>query len=63
MRTVKAEIYEQGMWIPITGKFHLWGSTYDEFESGPGNQTMAIIELEGGRIVMALPQNVQFIDK
>jgi hypothetical protein len=43
------------------GKFHQWGLDFEEFESGPGNYTIAIIENEAGIIEKILPHNVQFI--
>jgi hypothetical protein len=45
----------------IIGEFHCWGQAYEEFEAGPGNRTMAIIELEDGKVVIADPEDVTFI--
>lgn len=45
----------------IKGQFHKWGESYEEFEEGPGNQTMAIIELDDGRVVEAYPNRVKFL--
>lgn len=44
------------------GVFHQWGSSYEEFESGPGNYTTAIVELTDGSIVEVLPRYLKFID-
>lgn len=43
------------------GVFHQWGCSYDEFESGAGNFTVAIIETPDGNIEQVLPSNLQFI--
>jgi len=48
---------------PVYGSFHCWGQSYEEFEAGPGNRTMAIIELENGSIVTADPEDVIFYRK
>lgn len=44
----------------INGVFHQWGSAYEEFDTGPGNYTVAIIELDDGSIKEFLPQHVRF---
>lgn len=44
------------------GHFHGWGSAYEEFESGPANYTMAIVELSNGRIKTINPDDVVFLD-
>ena len=66
MRTVRGKIYEKvnDKWekVEVIGLFHLWGSAYEQFESGPGNYTTAIIELPGGRIVTSSPEDVHFLD-
>lgn len=65
MRTVKARVYfsAEREWREITGKFHRWGDRFEEFRESPAMQfTMAIIELEDGKIMEAIPSNVQFID-
>jgi len=45
------------------GRFHQWASKYDEFESGPGNFTVGIIETQSGEIYEALPTNIKFLDR
>ena len=42
------------------GVFHQWGNEYEEFETGPGNRTIAIVELPDGRIVTPAPDDIQF---
>ena len=44
------------------GKFHKWGDAYEEFESGPGNFTVALVELPDGTIEEVQPKNIKFID-
>ena len=65
MRNVLAKIWdaEKKEWTPVFGKFHCWGQGYEEFESGPGNFTMGIIELENGKIVTTIPENITFVSK
>jgi len=41
--------------------FHCWGADYEEFESGPGNYTVAILEKEDGSVVLEHPSRVRFI--
>ena len=47
--------------IDIEGNFHHWGVNYEEFETGPGNYTVAIIELDNGKVVEAMPDTVRFL--
>ena len=44
------------------GKFHGWGSDYEEFESGPGNYTVAIVELPDGKVETVPPYLIRFLD-
>ena len=65
MRKVIVRIYdgESEKWIDgVPGEFHCWGNAYEEFHEGPGNYTIAIVELPGGRIVTALPKDVKFVE-
>ena len=45
------------------GLFHQFGNAYEEFESGAGNYTVAIVELADGTVVEVLPTNLKFINK
>lgn len=45
-----------------TGLFHQWGIDYEEFETGPGNYTVATVEMEDGTIDVFQPCMIQFID-
>jgi hypothetical protein len=44
------------------GYFHQWGMCYEEFENGPGNYTVAIVELEDGNVVNVWSDMIRFID-
>lgn len=44
------------------GLFHQWGNDYEEFESGPGNFTVAIVELPDGKIVTPAARDICFLD-
>lgn len=63
LRPCKAILYEKGGAKEVTGRFHLWGNNYEEFETGPGNFTTAIIELDDGRVVICPAETVQFCDR
>jgi len=44
------------------GRFHGWGSGYEEFESGPGNYTVAIVEFPDGKVDTVMPYLIRFLD-
>lgn len=44
------------------GFFHQWGQSYEEFESGPVNYTVGIVQTENGTIEEILPINLKFED-
>ena len=44
------------------GLFHQWGCSYEEFESGAGNFTVAIVEMTDGTVEQVLPINLKFVD-
>lgn len=44
------------------GIFHQWGSNYEEFESGAGNYSVAIVELPDGKVIMPCADSIQFTD-
>ncbi len=54
--TIYWELEEQG-----EAYFHQWGSDYAEFESGAGNYTTAIIELDDGQIKNIPAEHIRFI--
>ena len=43
------------------GLFHQWGSKYEEFENGPGNYTVAIVEFPDGTVEEVLIINLKFV--
>lgn len=58
-------VYKEGWWQPEVfdvGYFHQWGVNYEEFESGPGNYTTAVVELPDGRVVMPTASDIVFLD-
>lgn len=63
LRPCKATLYERGEAKEVTGRFHLWGSNYEELDVGAGNFTTAIIELDDGRVVSCPAETVQFYDR
>lgn len=44
------------------GTFHEWGCGYEEFETGPGNYSVGIVELEDGTIITPASDFLQFED-
>jgi hypothetical protein len=53
-------IYEPGK--HYEGVFHLWGADYDEFEAGPGNKTMGIVESQSGDVLLIHPEDIIFAE-
>ena len=45
------------------GKFHSWGCNYEEFEGGPGNYSMAIVEMPDGSILTTSPTDIKFLEE
>lgn len=45
------------------GIFHQWGNDFEEFENGPGNYTVAIVELSDGKVVTPSAKDIQFTDR
>jgi len=44
------------------GLFHCWGNSFMEFESGPANFTVAIVEMQAGSCIMVDVDNIRFCD-
>ena len=44
-----------------TGDFHQWGVAFEEFETGPGNYSIAIIEDSEGNVYEVFPSDVKFL--
>lgn len=49
--------------IEVDGLFHQWGSDFKEFDAGPGNYTVAIVELPDGSIVTPDADKIIFIQE
>ncbi len=45
------------------GVFHRWGENYEEFENGPGNYSVAIVELPNGEVITPSADLIKFEDK
>ncbi len=43
------------------GIFHRWGQDYEEFESGPGNFSTAIVELSDGKVKNVPVEMIEFV--
>ncbi len=55
----------RGHWAnsePVVATFHQFGAAYEEFEAGPGNYTVAIVELPDGTIESANLPDIRFIE-
>jgi len=67
MRRVRyrKQICVDRIWKEIIGEglFQGWGSDFEEFETGPGNFSTAIVETEDGKVINVPVENIQFIDK
>jgi hypothetical protein len=65
MRRCIAKAYQRkvnGTWetIEVSGVFHQFAPMYDEFESGPGNHTIAIVEDGDGQLWNCAVETVRF---
>lgn len=64
MRTCKGRYWQNGQPGHYeefeNGVFHQWGSDYEEFESGAGNYSVAIVELPDGKVVTPNANDIQF---
>lgn len=47
----------------VVGTFLGWGNDYEEFESGPGNYTVAIVEMPNGNVETFHPTHIQFLSE
>ena len=61
---VSMNVRKNGKWVTETfelGFFHCWGCSFEEFENGAGNYSIAIVELPNGKIIMPMPNEIEFI--
>lgn len=64
MRKCKGCYYENGEFVDFElGYFHQWGCDYEEFETGAGNFSTAIVELPDGKIVTPVATNIKFLSE
>ena len=65
MRKVKVKDYNNDIkgFVIVEGVFHQWGYGYDEYEAGPGNYSIAIVELPDGRVIEVPPRHVTFLEE
>lgn len=62
----KANVYVNGKWETLEfplGYFHNFSMAYEEFENGPGNYAIAIVELPDGRVVLPAADDIVFLDR
>lgn len=45
---------------PVPAVFHQFGVAYEEFETGAGNYSTAIIELADGTVLEVMPTDIKF---
>lgn len=62
LRPCKGTYWHEGKAHDVVGWFHGWGSNYEEFESGPGNFTTALIEGKDGQVYECKVSSVRFLD-
>lgn len=61
MRKCKAKMLSNGKLVPVEGLFHQWANQYEDCgDAGVANYTVALIELDDGRIVEGVPTTVVF---
>ena len=46
-----------------SGWFHQWGNNFEEFEHGPGNYTVAIVEHDNGTVDTYPPNLIEFVEQ
>jgi len=64
LRKCRGRYYKKGVYHTFfEGYFHGWGCNYEEFETGPGNYSVAIVELPDGEVVMPVADDIWFLDK
>lgn len=62
MRRCKATIWVDREPVPVEGLFHQFANQYEDCgDAGVANYTVAIVELDDGRIVEAAPDTVVFL--
>lgn len=60
---VKTKVEGTGKWtdeFQEGGIFQAWGMAYEEFDAGPANYTVALVEMPDGTVTEVLPSNLKF---
>lgn len=64
LRPCKGIYWYKGENHEVVGRFHGWGSDYEEFcDAGPGNFAIGIIESEDGTVAMCRADTIVFLDR
>lgn len=64
LRPCKAAYWYKGETHEVVGRFHGWGSDYEEFcDFGPGNFAVGIVEANDGTVVMVRADTIVFLDR
>lgn len=68
LRPVSFRVYMEpsggkpGVWFSSEGTFIRWADSFVEFQVGPGNRLVALVEHTDGQVYEVLPKNLQFQD-
>jgi len=63
---VSDKLHRDGVWKMIErgeAIFHQFGCEYEEFQDGPGNYSVAIVEFADGSVETVMPSCIRFLDK
>ena len=64
LRPCKGTYWYKGECHDVVGRFHGWGSDYEEFCGvGPGNFTVGIVEANDGTVFMLRADTIVFLDR
>jgi len=63
LRLCRAEYWDNGKRHETRGWFHQWAVDYEEFETGPGNFTTALVEDKFGHVRHCIADSVVFLDR
>lgn len=61
LRKCIVSVQENNQWVKKDAVFHQWGCTYEEFDSGPGNISAAVVEYLDGQVDIVIADRVQFV--
>lgn len=64
LRPCRGAYWYKGERHDVVGRFHGWGSDYEEFcDAGPGNFAIGIIESNDGTVAMCRADTIVFLDR